>query len=180
MCGRYEFKILPSSIGRQIKEKAEELSLQYKEGEIFPGDNVLCIVEFKDKITMKSMKWGIIGENFIINARTDKINTSSFYKNMKNRRCAVIANGFYEWDKDKNKYYFQMECEYMYLAAIFNESQQLLIMTKDADESMKGIHPRMPVIMDQQEMLEYIKNGRISSGFKELIISDRNNEVKLF
>ena len=50
---------------------------------------------------MKSMKWGIVTNNFQINAKSEKINNSSFYKNMRNNCCGVIANGFYEWDKEK-------------------------------------------------------------------------------
>ena len=180
MCGRYEFKILPSKIGIQIKEKAEELSLQYKEGEIFPGDHVLCIVPFREKTTMKSMKWGIVTNNFQINAKSEKINNSSFYKNMRNNRCGVIANGFYEWDKEKNKYYFDLDEEYMYLAAIYNEKNELLIVTKEADENMAGIHERMPVIMNMQEMLDYIRNDNKEISKKKLNITNSNNETKLF
>ena len=179
MCGRYEFKILHSSIGKQIKDKADELSLQYKQGEIFPNDYVLVIVPIEDKITMKSMKWGIILNNFIINARLDKINTSSFYRQMKDNRCAVIANGFYEWDKDKNKYYISTSDEYIYLACIYNSKQELLIITTDAEAKMKDIHHRMPIIMNKDEMLNYLFKGTLKVSDKELIISNRNNELKL-
>ena len=181
MCGRYQFKILPSNIGKQIKEKADELSLQYKQGEIFPNDYVLVIIKYKDKLTMKSLRWGILNDHFMINARLETINNNNnnYYKDMKNNRCVVIANGFYEWDKDKNKYYFQTNDEYIYLAAIYNDDN-LLIITKDADESMNNIHDRMPIILNQDEMLKYILEDELIITYKELTISNINNEIKLF
>ena len=50
MCGRYNFKTSDSRKGKQLKERARKLNLTYKEGEIFPSDNVLCIIPAESKI----------------------------------------------------------------------------------------------------------------------------------
>ena len=41
MCGRYEFKLSDSHKSETLKTQALKLGLQYKEGEIFPGDKVV-------------------------------------------------------------------------------------------------------------------------------------------
>ena len=174
MCGRYQLNISYSDLSKSIMEQVNDLSLDFKQGEIFPGDNVLVIVPRKDKITLSVMKWGIKDKNLRINARIETINNSLYYRDIVVNHCAVIASGFYEWDKDKHKYYFKSQNEYLYLAAIYNKNNELLILTKDADRYMNNIHERMPVIMNKQEMLDYVHNIETDFSMKELII----NQVK--
>ena len=180
MCGRYEAYISPDEEGKRIKERAEQLNLTYSEGEIFPSDEVLCFIPYESDVDLASMKWGIKTKGLHINARIESINDKAMYKNMKNNRCAVIANAFYEWDKNKRKYLIKTKDKYFYLACIFNDANELLIITKQADESISHIHSRMPIIMNKNEMIEYIhnKDNRVSN--KELIIKEVNEQLSLF
>ena len=126
MCGRYQFNISYSDLSRSIMEQVTDLSLDFKQGEIFPSDNVLVIVPKEDKITLMVMKWGINDRNLRINARIETVNNSLYYRDMIVNHCAVIASGFYEWDKNKHKYYFKTSDEYIYLAAIYNNKKEHL------------------------------------------------------
>lgn len=180
MCGRYHFNILPDKKGKAIKERAEKLKLTYKEGEIFPTDNVLCIVPFENKIDLKVKRWGIKAKTLLINAREETIDERSTYKKIKNNRCALIMNGFYEWDKEKNKYYISFNRKYMYLACIFNKANELVVITREATPNFKNIHDRLPVIMNQEEMLEYIHGSTKTITDKELLIEKCIEKVKLF
>ena len=179
MCGRYEFALKDDKKGRQIKNKAKEMNLVYKQGEIFPGDEVLCIVPKKDKIDLESKKWGL-SSNRQINARIESLRTNPFYSKMLSNRCAVICNGFYEWDPDKRKHYISSDNEYIYLACIYNDNNELLIITRDSYSDFKKIHDRIPIIMNQKEMLEYIHGKDIDIAKKDLKISDLDNDIKLF
>ena len=174
MCGRYQLNISYSDLSKSIQNQVDDLSLDFKQGEIFPGDNVLVIIPKLDKITLKVMKWGIKDKHFRINARIETINNSLYYRDMLTNHCAVIANGFYEWDKNKHKYYFKTSDEFIYLAALYNKNEEILILTKDADEYMNNIHERMPVIMNKKEMLDYVHNIETDFIKKKLIV----NEVK--
>ena len=157
MCGRFEFTLKDDKKGKQIKERAEKLSLVYKEGEIFPTDSVLCIIPVENKVDLSTMKWGVNSKSLQINARKESLEDKPSYKEIKENRCAVICNGFYEWDRQKNKYYISSDEEYMYLACIFNRNKELLIITQSADDDdFLKIHDRIPLIMDQEEMLKYI------------------------
>ena len=118
MCGRFEFSLKDDKKGKQIKERAEKLNLVYKEGEIFPTDQVLCIIPVENKIDLSVMKWGINNKSLQINARKESIDDKPSYNEIKNNRCAVICNGFYEWNRQKDKFYISGDDEYMYKMAL--------------------------------------------------------------
>ena len=180
MCGRFEFSLKDDKKGKQIKERAEKLNLVYKQGEVFPTDQVLCIIPVENKIDLSVMKWGVNNKSLQINARKESIEDKPSYKEIKNNRCAVICNGFYEWDKQKNKYLISFEEEYMYLACIFNSKKELLIITQAADENFSKIHDRIPMIMNQEEMLKYIHNEDGIFSKKKLKIDKTDEDLKLF
>ena len=180
MCGRFHFGILPDKKGEQIKQRAEKLNLVYKQGEIFPTDNVLCIIPKESKIDLSVMKWGINSKSLLINARVETIEDRPTYNGIKNNRCAVICNGFYEWDKQKNKYYINFDEEYMYLACIFNEENELVILTQASSGEFENIHDRVPIIMNQEEMINYIYSKKDIFEKKKLIINKVDEDMTLF
>ena len=180
MCGRYQLNISDSKKSKQIKERAQKLNLVYKQGEIFPNDTVLCMIPNESKIDLSVMKWGIKNKSFQINARKESLDDHISYNEMRNRRCAVVCSGFYEWDKDKSKYYINTDDELFYLACIFNENNELLIVTQAADERFMGIHDRMPLILNQEEMIAYIHNKDINTAKKRLYITKDENDIRLF
>lgn len=180
MCGRFHFGVLPDKKGEQIKQRAEKLNLVYKQGEIFPTDNVLCIIPKESKIDLSVMKWGINSKSLLINARVETIEDRPTYNGIKNNRCAVICNGFYEWDKQKNKYYINFDEEYMYLACIFNEENELVILTQASSGEFENIHDRVPIIMNQEEMINYIHSKKDIFEKKKLIINKVDEDMKLF
>ena len=180
MCGRFHFGVLPDKKGEQIKQRAEKLNLVYKQGEIFPTDNVLCIIPKESKIDLSVMKWGINSKSLLINARVETIEDRPTYNAIKNNRCAVICNGFYEWDKQKNKYYINFDEEYMYLACIFNEENELVILTQASSGEFENIHDRVPIIMNQEEMINYIHSKKDIFEKKKLIINKVDEDMTLF
>lgn len=180
MCGRFEFTLHDDKKGKQIKERAEKLNLIYKQGEVFPTDKVLCIIPVENKIDLSTMKWGINNKSLQINARKETIEDKLTYKEINNNRCAVICNGFYEWDKDKNKYLITFEDDYVYLACIFNNNKELLIITQNADDDFKRIHDRFPMVMNQEEMLKYVHGESGIFKKKKISINKVNDDLKLF
>ena len=180
MCGRYSLILPDSRKGKQIRQRAEKLGLIYKEGEIFPGDKVLCIIPAESKIDLSVMKWGIKNKSFQINARYESLNDKPSYREFKDRRCAVVSNGFYEWDKQKNKYFVHSKDELMYLGCIFNQNNELLVLTMASEGEFAKIHDRTPIIMDQSEMLSFIHNQEAFISKKELSFEREEEELKLF
>ena len=180
MCGRFHFGIIPNQKGKEIKERIEKLNLVFKTGEIFPTDNVLCVIPKENKTDLFVMKWGIKTKSLLINAKVETLDDRLTFKAIKNNRCAVVSNGFYEWDKDSNKYYINTDEDYIYLACIFNEKNELVILTKAANHDFKHIHERMPIIMNKQEMIKYIHNEECLFSKKELNIKEVIQDISLF
>ena len=180
MCGRFHFGITDSVKAKQIKEKTEKLNLVFSQGEIFPTDNVLCIIPKESKIDLAVMKWGIQSKSLLINARVESIDDRPTYNCIKHNRCAIICDGFYEWDKNKNKYLISFDEEYMYLACIFNENNELVILTTGSSDEFSKIHDRCPIIMNQKEMLNYVHGKSDIFVKKKLKIKNIDESIKLF
>lgn len=181
MCGRYHLGIkTDNKLAKQISERAQKLNLVYSTGEIFPSNKVLCIIPNESKVDLSVMKWGIKSRSLIINARVESITDRPTFNEIRNNRCAIICDSFYEWDKDKNKYQISFESDYVYLACIFNRQNELVILTRQASEDFKHIHSRMPIIMDKEEMLNYVHNKEDMFIDKKLFINKVDGELSLF
>lgn len=180
MCGRYEFVYKEDKLSKLIEERSLLNNLVYKQGEIFPNDNVLCIIGKQDKIDLVSMKWGIQTDRLLINARIESLDNKPFYEDIRNNHCAVICNGFYEWDKDKNKFYIDYDEPFVYLCGVYNDNNELLIVTREADDNFKSIHNRMPVVMNKEEMIKYVHNEKVDIISKEYKYINTDNRQSLF
>lgn len=137
--------------------------LTFPKGDIFPSDTVCVYAQRGGKIFLENMVWGLKNpknNKLIINAKSETITEKVMFKNILNNRCVILCNGFYEWSEDNlhQKYIFKREKEPTYLCAIYKDNR-FVILTKEANESMKGIHHRMPVIVDTKDVKQYLFNN---------------------
>ena len=123
------------------------------------------------------LRWGLVlfwskepgGKRPLINARAEGIAAKpSFRGPVRNRRCIVPASGFYEWRRQgtgKQPYFVRpAEDEVFALAGIWDhwEGKQgeviesVAIITTSANELMQPIHDRMPVILEEEDVAEWI------------------------
>ena len=109
------------------------------------------------------MKWGYsIGKRLVFNARVESLdNKELFMDGIKNRRCVIPVNNYFEWKKyNKEKYIFSdKESSILYLLGIyrFEESKPVLtILTKDSSEELSFIHDRMPVIIKKNDIKTWL------------------------
>lgn len=100
----------------------------------------------------------------MINARSETVTEKpSFRTAFKRRRCLIVADGFYEWQKlgsKKQPYYFQLADHQIFgFAGLWehwhspegDEIQSCTILTTAANELMRSVHDRMPVILHPQD-----------------------------
>lgn len=84
----------------------------------------------------------------------------TFKDSIASRRCIIPAKGFYEWDKSKNKIQFErMDQKVLYMAGIWKpgiESNCFVILTTTANTSVISVHNRMPLILEQNEIENWI------------------------
>lgn len=113
------------------------------------------------------MTWGLEKKSLIINARLETINEKSSFKNM--RRCLILASGFYE----KGLSFFTQE-EPLYLAGLCDD-KRFVIITTVANDSMSPYHHRMPLIIEENNRDNWLKQGQINPS--PILI---NNQPTLF
>ncbi len=106
MCGRF---VRESPIEEIVKEfDIEQTSLDLEPSyNIAPQQNIAIIME-DDKKKIVKCRWGFIPSwakdpsvsNKMINARAETVATKPSFRNgFMNRRCLIVANGFFEWTK---------------------------------------------------------------------------------
>jgi putative SOS response-associated peptidase YedK len=125
MCGRYtltwtEERELTERFG--IKEFCEtRLVSRFS---IAPSQDVAVIIQKHGRNILTAFKWGLIPSwakdlkktRPMINARIETIGEKPFFKNaIKNRRCLIPADGFFEWQEDSQNGQTE-DPTYIYLA----------------------------------------------------------------
>ena len=92
-----------------------------------------------------------------------------FAESVMKRRCVIPASGFYEWDPYKARFRFTLpEGDLMLLAGFYHEEEgvpRYTILTTEANESMKPVHDRMPVIIGRDELGPWIRDNEKLSEF---------------
>jgi putative SOS response-associated peptidase YedK len=100
----------------------------------------------------------------LVNARAESVATRpAFRAALRRRRCLVAADGFYEWARQngaKQPHYIRLKedrpfafaglWEHWYKADVAIES--CTIITTNANELLRPLHNRMPVIVDPEQM----------------------------
>ncbi len=167
MCGRFTFytdKEL-QEIDDIVRQVSNDINYdRMKTGEIFPTEIVPILLPEKETIVPKLYAWGFPkyqGKGVIINAKSETARENwTFRAALKNKRCAIPSTGFFEWDKSKKKYLFNVpEDDILYMAGLFNEFEGkrcFVILTTKANDSVGDIHERMPVVLPKNRVEDWI------------------------
>lgn len=166
MCGRYYIdKDVEEELYRVLQEIDEKLRTE-RTGDIFPANAAPVIYGKNEKLCGKEMKWGFIGKDkrLLINARAETaLERPAFANSVRQRRCIIPARHFYEWDRDKQKVTFcRKQGKALYMAGFYREQEDglhFVILTTAANDSVSPVHDRMPLILEEEEMLPWIYNG---------------------
>lgn len=169
MCGRYAFDDIKDIYeARKILEEiasrlGEDAAAGVKTGEVFPSESAAVIAQTSPQgYSADVMPWGYPmsgSKRLIINARSESLFSSGmFSKSVTQKKCLIPCTGFYEWKsegKTKQKYIIcPEESGLFYLAGLYNSfafageyNNRFVIITAPANEAMKEIHERMPLIV---------------------------------
>lgn len=175
MCGRY---YVDDETSREIRKILDQLdanlsNVSYKKGEIFPTNTVPILVAQQENIIPKLCAWGFPNfknKGVIINARSETaFEKRIFRESLLSRRCIIPANGFYEWNKSKEKIFFsQPQSSIIYMAGIYNtfgDESRFTILTTNANQSIVDIHDRMPLILQKDQLLSWLINNNETQDF---------------
>jgi putative SOS response-associated peptidase YedK len=166
MCGRFVRKI-------NLRDALDIFKAVSVEAELGPAFNIsprqpVAVIVEDGKRKIVSLQWGLIPHwakdekiaNKLINARAETIaEKPSFRNSFKKFRCLIIADGFYEWQgaglKKRPFFIFMKDGKPFGMAGLYDRwidphgktVVTCTIVTTDANEFMKPIHHRMPVII---------------------------------
>ena len=165
MCGRYILReVTEQDVLRLASFSDEELHLN-KYGDIHPSEGGLVLAGSGGGLKAQVMRWGFPAARpgqLIINARSETAaEKPAFSESVRRRRCVIPAAGFYEWDAGKRKVtYYLPERRTIYMAGVyrrFGEEERFVILTRAANESVSPVHDRMPVILAEGEIEDWIR-----------------------
>ena len=178
MCGRFTITLDPADL-------QQEFNLGDLPGEWKPRYNVaptqnVPVVKEETKRDVEMMHWGLIpfwakdksiGER-MINARAETLQEKpAFRQAFKQRRCLIMADGFFEWQRKDGKspkvpMYFQLKDGRPFAFAglwetwLENPDAELhscTIITCTPNELVAQIHNRMPVILDKDNCWRWLE-----------------------
>ena len=191
---------------KMVEEEQYEINIQLS-GFNYPQTPIISNLD-KDKIQL--FNWGLIpnsAENevirsFTLNAKIETLSEKPSFKNSINKRCLVIANGFYEWKwhdtkgRNKEKFLVGLENEDLFAFAgiwsswknPFNNEivNSYSIVTTEANKLMAEIHnikKRMPVVLSPKNEINWLEGDEIND-FRtidvDLIAVSQENQQSLF
>jgi putative SOS response-associated peptidase YedK len=173
MCGRFimvtPFSVIAQTFG--IEEADCDLHPSYN---IPPGNSVLAVIREKRESANRLVRfrWGLVPAwakapaigNRLINARAESVHEKpSFKEAFRKRRCLVIADGFYEWQRKDGKripFFVRLKNKQPFGFAGLYETwtspagrilKTCTIITTQANELVKPLHDRMPVIVPENQ-----------------------------
>lgn len=172
MCGRY---YIDEDVEKEIYRIVQEIDLNGKPvriGDIYPSQMAPVIYGREERLWGGEMKWGLTGRDgkLLINARAETaLERPTFSESIRQRRCAIPAKHFYEWNRDKQKVTFcSRHRGILYMAGFYQmqeEGPHFIILTTAANDSVRPVHERMPLILEKEEMLPWIREDSKVSSF---------------
>lgn len=137
--------------------------------------------------------WASSKSSMNINARSESIyEKKTFRDSFKYRRCIIPINGFFEWkkeEKDKTPYYVSdIKNDYLALAGIWDEYFDIelnmkivtvALITCDANEKLRKIHHRMPVVLEKKDFSTWLNNDDLKEVNKLFNIYP-NEKIKMY
>jgi putative SOS response-associated peptidase YedK len=183
MCGRF-------TIAFDIDDLSDELGIAEIPVDWQPRYNVAPsqpVLAVTDASTRKAewLRWGLIPSwakdasigNKLINARAETIDEKPSFRNaFHKRRCLILADGFYEWQKPASgrgktqPYYFRLKNGEPFAFAGLWEVwkpqpdvepvKTCTIITTQANAVVTPVHERMPVILTKEHAWEWILSGQ--------------------
>ena len=193
MCGRFTLTVDPADLQLMLElgDLPAELQPRYN---IAPTQTVAVVTDPHDR-RVEFFSWGLIPSwakdptigSRMINARAETLPEKPAFKAAFNkRRCLVLADGFYEWQKIeqgnrtlKRPHHIQLASRAPFAFAGLWETwkspegeakRTCTIITCEPNELMATIHNRMPVILDKETMWDWLHPDASPIALRALLV----------
>ena len=170
MCGRYSLTAGPEALAERFEFELDGDEVRMPSYNIAPTQQVLTVVG-GDTRRGCLMRWGLIPHwakgmptgSPLINARAETVAEKPAFRDaLSRRRCLILADGFYEWQKAggaKRPMRVVMQSGQPFafagLWSVWNDPQgspvrSCAIITTPANDLLRPIHHRMPAILPEE------------------------------
>lgn len=179
MCGRFSSSSKPEQIKKEFKVAVEDPAIFKPRYNIAPSQMIPVVLDRTGERIVAQLKWGLVPSwakdaligSRMINARAETLmEKPSFREAYKSRRCIIPASGFYEWQRAekgaKQPFYFYLTNKEVFGFAglwekwVDKKSGESLetctIITTEANDVLKPVHDRMPVILQAADYDEWL------------------------
>ncbi len=162
MCGRFSLFNIAHLTEAYPYDLPEDAQPRYN---IAPSQSILAVIDDQGH-KMRYFRWGLLPfwmkqmSAGLINARGETVDQKpSFRRSFADRRCLILADGFYEWRKEKQgkqPYRFTLTERKVFAFAGLWEPwtspdgdtiDTCAIITTESNEVVRPVHDRMPVIL---------------------------------
>lgn len=189
MCGRF-------SLGTDTDRLVHEFGLGTATAEVRPRYNIAptqdaaAVVRGADGLRLGTLRWGLVphwskdgaGGARMINARSETVDhLPAFRDPFRARRCWVLADGFYEWQRgpagEKTPVHIRLPGGAPFaFAGLWDrwrspdgELLSCTILTTTPSEAVAPIHDRMPVILPAGAREEWLDPAATPAALKSLL-----------
>lgn len=123
---------------------------------ITPGTGVLVVRQTPEGRHAATVRWGLKRNGTVANLRDDSVGKPWAWR-LLHSRCVLPANGFYEWQAPSSPgarkqpwYVAPASGGLLAFAAVLGDWEEtgVALFTTPANDPMRAIHDRMPVLLD--------------------------------
>lgn len=171
MCGRFAVTLPPDAMAQLFAAQPANDLPSVPNYNVCPTNRVHVVKTGETGRALVPMRWGFLphwykaenGGPLLINARAETIAEKPAFKAAcRERRCLILATGFYEWTKDADGnrlpwYIHRHDGAPIAFGGVWqdwgrDEARQstCAIVTTAASQAMSRIHHRMPLILDPE------------------------------
>lgn len=184
MCGRYSLTVDQEAVSAALG--VEGLLHPRPRYNIAPSQEVPIVVAGP---VGRTSRWGLVpswGDGLLINARSETAHRKpSFRAAFLAGRCLVPADGFFEWESQggtRIPYWIHAPAPFTFAGLAertVGEGGEVVdthtILTTDADDRLRPIHDRMPVILSPHERQRWLDPD---TGLEELraLLAERGSD----
>lgn len=191
MCGRFNLLAEPAQLIEHFElQRLRRYDPSYN---IAPGRKILTVVKLEDgSHKAVNLWWGLLPSwakdkkisSHLINARAETVaDKPSFRAAYRKRRCLIPATGFYEWrqmEQGKQAHHIYRQDRGLFSFAGLWEHWEnshetvysCTIITTPANELMRPVHQRMPVILSKQHYRDWLNKEMPLENLSQLLVDD--------
>jgi putative SOS response-associated peptidase YedK len=164
MCGRAtltneDFEGIARELDAEVSP--DDARLYRPRYNIAPSDLHWIVEAGTDRRVLLPANWGYLASGRpLINVRGEQVGSGRGFRDaFQARRCLVVTDGFYEWDRDKSPYWFHRAAGGLVLLAGLYQAPtsgaaggpprpRFTILTTRPNRAVAAVHDRMPVVIE--------------------------------